>query len=127
MEEPEPKCNGCVDGPVLRLLKVSGLQVAATTPLDGIVIDRDALLRPDRYLDVAALIPDLKKHFSSTHLTALQSDSPSTQRWPLLNLVRQVLRASGFVMMPKRSSDGYDAGRQKRYKRSFVIRRARVK
>ena len=111
-------------GPVLHLLQAAGVPVTESTALDGMVIDRNTFLRPDRYLDAAKLIPDLKRHFSSTNLTALQSDSPSTQRWPLLNLVRQVLRASGYNMKPSRTSDGYGPGRQKRYRRIYTIQRA---
>ena len=87
----------------------------------GLRIDRDVLVRPDGYLDVAGLIPELKRHFSSTHLTSLQGEAPGGQRWPLLNLVRQVLKASGFDMTPRRLSDGYGPGRRKRYRRVFDV------
>ena len=107
-----------------RLLRAAGVHVADPSALEGLVVDRNTFLRPDAYLDAAHLLPELRRRFSTTHLTALQNDAPSTQRWPLLNLVRQVLRASGYEMVPIRVSDGYDPGRKKRYKRAFAIEKA---
>ena len=109
---------------LIRLLRAAGVPIHDVTVLDGLIVDRSTFLRPDAYLDAAHLLPELRRSFSTTHLTALQNDAPSTQRWPLLNLVRQVLRASGYEMVPRRISDGYDPGRKKRYKRAFAIEKA---
>ena len=43
------------------------------------------------------------------------------QKWPLLNLVRQVLLSSGYNMKPKRLSDGYTKDGIKKYKRIFIV------
>ena len=107
---------------VLRVLREAGVSVKDFSAIGGLRIDRDVLVRPDGYMAVAGLIPELKRHFSSTHLTALQGEAPGGQRWPLLNLVRQVLKASGFEMNPRRLSDGYGPGRRKRYRRVFDVR-----
>ena len=40
-------------------------------------------------------------------LTSLQTNAPKKQKWPLLNLVRQVLRYCHYKMTPKRVSAGY--------------------
>lgn len=106
---------------VVKLLNVSGIHVESFSAINGLRIPREALVRPDKYTEVAHLIPQFKAFLSSTHLTSLQGEAPGAQRWPLLNLVRQVLKATGFVMIPRRLSDGYSADGRKRYSRVFDI------
>lgn len=112
------------DEVILEVLKAAGVEVQAFDAIDGLTIPRDTLVRPGAYTEAASIVPDLKAHFSSTHMTCLQDEAPGVQRWPLLNLVRQVLRASGYNMAPRRLSDGYDSDKRKRYKRVFVVSRA---
>ena len=66
-------------------------------------------------------IPELKKLFSSSYLTSLQSSATKTQKWPLINLIRQILRSSGYNLTPKRLCDGYTSGGVKKYRRIFII------
>ena len=109
---------------MLRVLNTAGITVDTFERIDGLTIPRETLVRPGAYTEVAGVVPALKTHFSSTHMTCLQDEAPGGQRWPLLNLVRQVLRASGFAMAPKRMSAGYDANKRKRYKRVFHVSKA---
>ena len=87
--------------------------------IDGLCIDRDDLLCDHRYARACSFIPELRKYLSSSRLTGLQSTA-CKQRWPLLNLVRQVLAANGFAMTPRRRSAGYDSQGRKCYKRYFA-------
>ena len=66
-------------------------------------------------------IVELKKKFSSSSLTSLQKTAESGQKWPLLNLVRQVLKTCNYQMKPIRRSDGYKKDGKKKYKRFFLI------
>ena len=61
--------------------------------LDGMLIPREMLLCEKKYLDLSQNILDLKKMFSSSMLTSLQTNAPTKQKWPLLNLVRQILKS----------------------------------
>ncbi len=106
---------------VLRVLQLAGVEVSSVEGIEGLSIPRDVLVRPGAYTEVSEMVPSLKTYFSSTHMTCLQDEAPGGQRWPLLNLVRQVLRATGFTMVPRRLSDGYGADKRKRYKRVFDI------
>jgi hypothetical protein len=54
-------------------------------------------------------------------LTSLQSTAEENQKWPLLNLVRQILKSCNFSMTPKRISNGYTKDGKKIYKRMFKI------
>ena len=65
----------------------------------------------------------LKKKFSSSALTSLQSGAQKEQKWPLLNLVRQILRVCNYKMEPVRRSDGYDDEGKKKYKRFFLVKK----
>ena len=111
----------------VQLLVAVGINASSFEGLHGMQLDRDVLIRPDAYTSAAVMIPQLRQRFSSTHLTCLQGHAPGQQRWPLLNLVRQVLRACGIDMMSKRVSAGYCPGRIKQYRRIFELRRTAVK
>ena len=60
-------------------------------------------------------------------MTSLQTNAASSQKWPLLNLVRQILRSSGYQVTPKRLCDGYTKDGKKKYKRIFIINKNSIK
>jgi hypothetical protein len=68
-----------------------------TEPLHGQLIPRDMLLNDSIYADIKKRIPELKKLFSSSAMTSLQESAQTTQKWPLLNLVRQILKATATL------------------------------
>ena len=92
-----------------------------TEPLHGQLIPRELLLNNALYNDIKKRIPDLKKLFSSSALTSLQQNAELHQKWPLLNLVRQILNGYKYNMTPIRKSDGYTPEGIKKYKRFFQI------
>jgi hypothetical protein len=57
----------------------------------------------------------------------LQQNASKEQKWPLLNLIRQILNVYGYEMEPVRKSDGYTKEGVKKYKRYFQIRKTAVK
>jgi len=89
--------------------------------LVGQMIPREVLLSETKYDEIKGSIPDLKKTFSSSFLTSLQKNADKNQRWPLLNLVRQILHGHKIEMKPLRKSDGYTKEGVKKYKRYFVL------
>ena len=89
--------------------------------INGSIIPRDLLLCASTYEKVKKLIPNLKASFSSSFMTGLHKNSEETQKWPLLNLVRQLLSVYGYKMSPIRTSDGYTKQGVKKYKRFFQI------
>jgi hypothetical protein len=91
--------------------------------LDGLLLPREILLDVENYKIVKDEIGELKQMFNSSSLTALQSTAEDNQKWPLLNLVRQILKACNFKMTPKRISAGYTKEGTKLYKRMFIIER----
>ena len=84
-------------------------------------IDREKLLNKDTYDKLKHYIPKFKNYLSSTFLTSLQSNAKEKQKWPLLNLLRQILKYYKFKLNPIRKSDGYDINGKKKFKRFFQI------
>jgi hypothetical protein len=112
---------------VLDFLIKCNLGIKDPTELDGLLISRDLLLSPVVYNNVKNHITELKKRFSSSSLTSLHKDAEKGQKWPLLNLVRQILKACGFEMKPKRKSAGYTKAGKKKYDRFFLIGKIKEK
>ena len=89
--------------------------------LDGMLVPREFFLDKMVYDSVKEDISILKQLFTSSALTSLQSNAEENQKWPLLNLVRQILRSCHYKMTPKRVSAGYTKEGKKIYKRMFII------
>jgi hypothetical protein len=90
------------------------------------LLPRELFFNDSVYKQLKEKIPELKLLFSSSYLTALQAPAENTQKWPQLNLIRQVLRSCNFKLTPKRVSDGYSVDGKKKYKRMFIIEKMRL-
>ena len=103
------------------LLLVCGGEVPDSGTLDGIEIDRETLLEPQRYRDAQEHILAFRELLSSSYLTSLQSTAGVNQRWPLLNLLRQIMRTYGYALKPLRRAAGYTKDGTKLYRRAFRV------
>jgi hypothetical protein len=111
---------------IVDFLNNAGIHCEKIGDLDGLQLDRDALLDTGNYEKARGNIPQLKKLFSSSYLTSLQSSASKTQRWPLINLIRQILKSSEHSLTPKRLCYGYTAGGVKKYRRIFIIEKRKI-
>ena len=111
------------DDALMDFLSKCGIACTSTDMLDGHQIPREALVDTSRYEQAKACIPELKKCYSSSNLTSLQASAENSQRWPLINIVRQVLKSSNYRLQPRRLSDGYTPGGKKKYRRIFEIQK----
>jgi hypothetical protein len=105
------------------ILKIIGIDFNSIDDLNGLSILREQLLSDNKYEEVKKLLPELKKIYSSSLMTSLQKNADKSQKWPLLNLVRQILNTHGYKMDPIRKSDGYTLEGVKKYKRYFLIKK----
>ena len=64
--------------------------------LDGMLVPRDVLLSKEKYESIKEDIDKMKKLYSSGSLTSLQKNAMENQKWPLLNLVRQILKSNNY-------------------------------
>ena len=110
-----------------KILNEIGINFDKMDELDDIFLSREFFLDELKYSSVKHYIPGLKELFSSSYLTSLHKDAEKTQKWPLLNLVRQILAVYGFTLEPIRKSDGYTKDGIKKYKRFFQIKRVKQK
>jgi hypothetical protein len=108
---------------ILNKLGVKISSIEELQNMEGFLLPRECLLYKGDYDEIADLVPELKKKFSSTRLTSLHKNAIVNQKWPLLNLLRQILNVYGFHMKPLRKSDGYDENGVKQYERFFLIER----
>jgi hypothetical protein len=106
---------------IVTFLNCSGIKTDSVHALDGIIIQRDELLSEDRYSTVKEMIPELKTVYSSSYMTSLQKPADKSHRWPLINIVRQILKSCGYQFTPKRVANGYTKAGKKLYKRFFII------
>ena len=110
-----------MDDETKEILKLIGLEFNNSNTIEEQLIPREVLLSYNKYDEIKLYIPELKKKYSSSFLTSLQKNANTSQKWPLLNLTRQILHIYGYKMEPIRKADGYTLDGIKKYKRYFLI------
>lgn len=106
---------------ILDFLKESGIIDKTEETLEELYIKRDRLINIEEYENLDNSIIKLKDTFSTSSITSLQDSAKQRQKWPLLNLIRQLLKINGFILKPFRKSAGYTASGKKKYERYFHI------
>jgi len=91
--------------------------------INGLIIPRESLLDPILYQKIKPDIPKIKQIMSSSLFTSVQKNADKSQKWPLINLIRQILRKYDYNLDPKRVCDGYTKDGIKKYKRFFEIKK----
>ena len=95
--------------------------------VNGLLLPREIFTDIEKYNSIKEDIKKIKQIFSSSSLTALQNNRSKKQKWPLLNLVRQILKAKNYNMQPIRKSAGYTDLGKKKYDRFFIIKKIKIK
>lgn len=111
-----------MDSNIKKIFEKIGCKVEELGDLDNLIVPRESFLDDDKYDEIRTYIPDLKRVFSSKTMTCLQKTANTNQKWPLLNLIRQILHKNGYEMVPIRKCDGYTLDRVKKYKRFFIFK-----
>jgi hypothetical protein len=99
----------------------NALQIEPHELKDGLIIERDMLISKEKYEALKPHIVDLKKIFSSKCMTSMHACAEYNQRWPCLNLVRQVLKHMGYDIQPERRCAGRDEDGKKIFERFFKL------
>jgi hypothetical protein len=106
------------------LRKVGILGNSGETLIDAIgrTCSREHLMNMTLYQEIAReFIPGLKMVYSAAGMNCLRPNAESTQKTPLINLLRQVLRANGYTLIPRSELNGYERNGRKRIYRWFEI------
>jgi len=99
----------------------NALQIEPHELKDGLIIEREMLVSKEKYEKLKPRIIELKKIFSSKCMTSMHSGAEYNQRWPCLNLVRQVLKRMGYDIDPEQRCAGRDEGGKKIFERFFIL------
>ena len=110
-----------IDNISKKILIASGIMFNTDEYPDEILILRESLINNQIYEAIENDIIELRKVLSSSLLTSLHKSANSSQKWPLLNLVRQILNVYGYKMIPIRKCDGYTKDGIKKFKRYFQV------
>ena len=102
------------------LLKIINIDIDSLDKLNNCNIERDLLMDDDVIEQYYKFIPKLKEFYNSDELTCLHKNSLQKQKFPAINMLRQILKASGFLLKPKVVCLGY-VGKDKITKRYFII------
>lgn len=108
---------------IIDFLKKCNIHIEKYDDLNGMFIPRELFLDKTKFQSLSNDILELKKDIYSSGLTAFQKNADKNQKWPLLNIVRQILKTLGYTMNPGRKSDGYTLEGKKKYTRHFVIKK----
>jgi hypothetical protein len=81
-------------------------------------------LRSDEFkYKINKIIPKLKKQYNSHKLTCLHKNSLDKQKFPTINLIRQILKCNNLKLKPHVVCKGYYKSTNKKiFERYFVIK-----
>ena len=104
-----------------KMLNFINISFSDINELEGKIIVRDILLTESVQDHYQKYQEDLKKcGYKSGKLTSLHKNT--NQKFPAINMLRQILKCQGFLLQPKIESIGYNkATGQKLVKRYFTI------
>lgn len=108
---------------IINFLNACGVLCKTISDLDGMILYRSDYIFSNKYEKIKPNICELKKLLSSSVYTSLHMDADKKQRFPLVNLIRQILKSINYKLIPKRISDGYTSDGIKKYKRIFLIQK----
>ena len=115
--------NNIMNSDIINLLNKCKISFDNEQQLEGMLVPREIFLSEEIYNNIKSDLPLIKKFYSSSGMKSLQQNAGEKEKWPLLNLVRQLLKANNYNMRPVRISDGYTKDKKKKYKRYFKIKK----
>ena len=103
------------------------LKKKKVSKLNNLEISRDILLDNKTIKECYDMINLLRKKYSSNLLTCLHENSLEKQKFPCINMFRQILKENNFTMKPMVESNGYcPLSGKKNVIRTFVITQNKI-
>ena len=93
---------------LLKIFKLLKFHTDILEDLTNLTFPRETLIQKENKEKLLELIPELKEVYNSSYLTCLHDNSIYKQKFPAVNLVRQVLKCHHLSLTPKIISNGYE-------------------
>lgn len=93
---------------LLKIFKLLKFHTDILDDLTNLTFPRETLIQKENKEKLLELIPELKEVYNSSYLTCLHDNSIYKQKFPAVNLVRQVLKCHHLSLTPKIISNGYE-------------------
>ena len=84
------------------------IKIKTREDLDSVVLKQDTLKDIHLIEDLYKKAPNLKSFYNSSKLTCLHKNSLEKQKFPAVNMYRQLLKCNNFRMEPYVISKGYE-------------------
>lgn len=107
---------------IFKLFNLMGYEINSIDQIETITLNHKSLQSPELIKKFSRLIPELRKIYDSHTLTCLHGNSTNKQKFPAINMLRQLLKCNGYKLKPKVISHGYNPiTKNKILERFFVI------
>ncbi len=84
------------------------INIKERNDISNIILKQDTLKSKTLISDLNEKVPNLKSYYNSSKLTCLHKNSLDKQKFPAVNMFRQILKCNSFKMEPYVISKGYD-------------------
>ena len=109
---------------IIQMFSELSIKISNIEDLDNMQLSRDIFLDTELHKNLINYVPYLKKYLKSSMLTSLHDNSIIKQKFPSINIFRQILKCQGYKMTPFIVSNGYQKSNGKKViKRFFSINR----
>jgi len=94
---------------IKEMLTVLQIKFELIDELDGVIIERDLLLVEEVSKHLLSFQDKIKNSgYKTGTLTSLHKNNNDKQKWPEVNILRQLLKCNGIKLKPFIKSNGYD-------------------
>lgn len=107
-----------------KIFKILNIEVSTISDLENIEINRDLLLSKNINIELNKILDECKNFYKSSKLTCLHNNKEDKQKFPAVNLLRQILKCNNLKLTPKVISLGYSkVSGKKLIQRNYVIKK----
>ncbi len=109
----------------INILNKCGIECISIDDIANKIIPREILIDSEKviYENIKDDIKKIKQYLKSSFYTCTQNNASDNQKYPVINLIRQILGKFKLKLIPKRICNGYTKDRKKKYLRYFEIKK----
>ena len=108
---------------IKEIFSIIKLDIYSYEDLNNLTLSNIYLRSKEFNEKIVEMIPKLKKKYKSHKLTCLHKNSLEKQKFPTINMIRQILKCNYLKLQPYTVCKGYDKiTKQKILERYFIIK-----